>query len=83
MHLKDGGQPLRDAIAAVGLSLTELAQRTRTKDPEGRGLSKSAIGNLVATGSSSRTACHPRTARLISQALDSEIADFFNQTPAT
>lgn len=83
MHLKDGGQPLRDAIAAVGLSYAELAQRTRQNDPEGRGLSKSAIGNLAATGSSARTACHPRTARLISQALDREIAEFFNHASAT
>lgn len=81
MQLKDEGRPLRDAMASAGLSIADLARKTRDIDPDGHGVSKSTIGHLVATGSSARRGCHPRNARLISKALGREIANYFDATP--
>jgi hypothetical protein len=70
-------------MASEGLSITQLAERTRTIDPDQRGVAKSTIGHLVATGSSARERCHPRGAALIARALRGSTTDFFDHSPAT
>lgn len=83
MHTRDQGQPLRDALQSADLSIAQLAALTTQVDPEGRGIKKSTIGNLVSTGTSARTTCSRRTARLISAALDRNIEDLFATPPAS
>jgi hypothetical protein len=65
-------------MASAGLSISQLAERTRTIDPDNRGVAKSTIGHLVATGSSAREHCHPRGAALIARALNGTTTDFFD-----
>jgi len=80
MHRLDNGQPLRSAITTAGLSIAQVADATRHADPDGKGISKSAVGNLVATGTSARETCTARSARLIAAVLGHDVADFFAET---
>lgn len=82
MQRRDNGQPLRDAMQAAGLSIADLAERTRKVDDRHRGVGKSAIGHLVATGTSGRDHCRPRTARLIADALGVDTKQLFDTPPA-
>jgi len=77
MQRLDDGQPLRDAMASAGLSITELASRTKLVDPTGYGVKKSTIGHLVATGRSARPGCLDRAAGLIAEALARPIGELF------
>jgi hypothetical protein len=66
----------------AGLSVAGLAARTKEIDPEGRGLSKSAVGFAAATGSSGRDKVSDRAAALIAAALDvAEELLFHEDTP--
>jgi len=77
MRKLDDGQPLRDAMKAAGLSITDLAEATRQVDPTGYGVKKSTIGHLVTTGRSARPGCDDRAARLIVAALDKPLGELF------
>ncbi|MGW1998388.1 XRE family transcriptional regulator [Embleya sp. NPDC001921] len=77
MRRRDDGQPIRDAMRRADLSILRLAEMTKRVDPAHYGVSRSLIGALVATGSSARDACRPRSAALISAALDKPLHDLF------
>ncbi|GAA3717813.1 XRE family transcriptional regulator [Streptomyces tremellae] len=74
---KSDGQPLRDELERQKLTLAELAEKTRTVDPGGRGVSASAIGRLTSTGHTARDRCELRTAWLITEGLDVRIHTLF------
>lgn len=68
----DGGQALRDAMAAEKIGLQSLAQRTRLADPAGKGVSYQLLGFLAQDAALSRHAretTSPATAMLIEDAL--------------
>lgn len=77
LHRKDGGQPIRDAMKAAGLSGPALAEATRRVDPDGRGVSAAIIGRLAGTGLSERERCRLRTAWLIAVALQAPLQNLF------
>ncbi|MER5694861.1 helix-turn-helix transcriptional regulator [Streptomyces mirabilis] len=81
MHRLDNGQPLRDALAEAGLSIEELAERTRLID--GYGVSRSAIGHMVATGPSGRSKFADRSCDLVARALDMPIKELFADSTPT
>lgn len=81
MHRLDNGQPLRDAIAEAGLSIEELAEKTKTID--GYGISPSTIGHMVATGPSGRSKFEDRSCDLTAQALGKPIGELFSHTAPT
>jgi predicted DNA-binding transcriptional regulator AlpA len=54
----------------AGLSVAQLAARTREVDPDGRGLSKASVGFAVSAGASGRDEVSDRAAALIAAALD-------------
>jgi hypothetical protein len=69
---KDGGAPLRAAMAGQEIGLQALADRTRLADPDGKGVSFQLLGFLTQDAGASRHAretCEPRTARLVEEAL--------------
>lgn len=82
MHRLGNGKPIRDAMAASGLSIPKLAARTKEIDPEGKGLSQALIGFYVSTGSSAREHATERTMRLMAEALDSPTEELFGSTTA-
>lgn len=73
----DGGQLLRAAMEARGVSIQELARRTAELDPDGRGVNWRSIGFLVSQGRSARETTTVRNADLIARALDVPIAMLF------
>ena len=81
MHRRDNGQPLRDALAEAGLSIGELAEKTKTLD--GYGVSRSAIGHMVSTGPSGRSKFEDRSCDLVARALDKSIGELFSDTAPT
>ncbi|TQF04803.1 XRE family transcriptional regulator [Kitasatospora acidiphila] len=83
LHRKRNGQPLRDAMKAGGWSIPKLAEATKTVDPLGRGVSRSAVGVLVTQGSSARKRCRIRTAWLIADALGQPLQDLFDMPGAS
>lgn len=81
---KGEGQPLRDEMKRQGLTLDELADKTRQVDPAGRGVSAATIGRLTSCGRSARARCELNTAWLITDALNSPIQRYFSMpTPST
>jgi hypothetical protein len=82
MQKLDDGQPLRDAMTSAGLSIADLVALTKQVDPTGYGVKKSTIGNLRATGRSSRPGCDDRAAHLIADALKRPVGELFDNTPS-
>jgi hypothetical protein len=80
MRRLDDGQPLRDAMTEAGLSIPDLAARTRELDPEGKGLSPAFIGFYVSTGTSARETISTRSASLIARAVDHPVDSLFGDT---
>lgn len=78
LNRRDHGQPIREAMRNSGLSIQGVADATRTVDPAGHGVSRSAVGVLVAQGPSARDRCRIRTAWLIADALDQPLQNLFN-----
>lgn len=83
MRRRDGGKPLRAAMAEAGLSIPALARATAAVDPDGRGLSQASIGQMVSAGKSGREHFSERAARLVAEALDRPIAAFFTPEGST
>lgn len=81
MHRLDNGQPLRDAIAEAGLSIGDLARRTRAID--GYGISRSAIGHMVSIGPSGRDEFEDRSCDLVARALGKPREELFSDTAPT
>lgn len=77
MRRLDEGRPLRKAMKAAGLSIADVVELTKKADPTGYGVRKSTIGHLITTGRSARENCDDRASRLIAEALDSPIENFF------
>ncbi|MDH6116847.1 hypothetical protein ABH930_000266 [Kitasatospora sp. GAS204A] len=83
LHRKSDGQPIRDAMLAGGWSIPKLAEATKSVDPLGRGVSRSAVGVLVSSGSSGRERCRLRTAWLIADALGQPLQKLFDMPGAS
>ena len=66
---RNGGKPLRDAMAKGGYNRLTLAKRTVEVDPAGRGVSRQLIYCLASDKDWGRDTCKPDTARLIALAL--------------
>lgn len=75
------GQPIRDAMAAAGMKIPQLAEATRKADPEGKGLPQSLVGFIVTEAPSARERCTPRSAELVALALDASVEEFFTEDP--
>lgn len=75
---KGEGQPLRDEMRRQRLTLDELAEKTKTVDPTGRGVSPATIGRLTGKGRTARDRCELHTAWLINAALDARIHRLFS-----
>ncbi|MDX3587299.1 XRE family transcriptional regulator [Streptomyces europaeiscabiei] len=69
LHRKGEGKPLRDAMDRADLTIEELAEATKTVDPEGKGVSASTIGRLTSRGKSARSRCEEHTAWVVATAL--------------
>jgi len=65
----EGGQPLRDAMAASELSLKGLARATRAVDEDSRGVSWQLLAFLSTSAGYARETTTVRTAELIEDAL--------------
>lgn len=83
LHRKSNGRPIREAMTSAGLSIPKLAEATKTVDPLGRGISKSAVGVLVSEGRSARERCRLRTAWLIADALAQPLQSLFDMPGAS
>ncbi|MET7429564.1 helix-turn-helix transcriptional regulator [Streptomyces flaveolus] len=81
MHRRDNGQPIRDAIAEAGLSIEELADKTKAVD--GYGVSRSTIGHMVSTGPSGRSKFEDRSCDLVARTLDKPIDELFSEDAPT
>lgn len=81
MHRRDNGQPLRDALAEAGLSIEELAEKTKAID--GYGISCSTIGHMVSQGSSGRSKFEDRSCDLVARALGKPIEELFRGATPT
>ncbi|MFD4855063.1 XRE family transcriptional regulator [Streptomyces atratus] len=75
---KGDGQPLRDEMKRQKLTLDELSVKTRTVDPEGRGVSPATIGRLTGRGRTARDRCELNTAWLIAEGLDARMHHLFS-----
>jgi hypothetical protein len=81
---KGDGQPLRAEMKRQGLTLDQLAGRTRALDPDGRGVSPATIGRLTGKGRTARDRCELWTAWLITEGLDARMHALFSMpTPST
>ncbi|ROQ69218.1 hypothetical protein EDD93_3715 [Streptomyces sp. 840.1] len=78
---KGEGQPLRDEMKRQELTLDELAEKTKTVDPEGRGVSPATIGRLTGRGRTARDRCELHTAWLITEGLDARMHALFSMPP--
>lgn len=74
---KGDGQPLRDEMKRQGLTLDQLAEKTREVDPDGRGVSPATIGRITGKGRTARDKCELWTAWLITDVIDRPIQRFF------
>lgn len=74
---KGDGQPLRDEMTRQGLTLDELAEKTREVDPAGRGVSLATIGRITGKGRTARDRCELSTAWLITEVIDRPIQRYF------
>lgn len=81
MHRRDNGQPIRDAIAEAGLSIGDLAEKTKVID--GYGVSRSTIGHMVSTGPSGRDKFEDRSCDLVARTLDKPIEELFSTNAPT
>lgn len=78
------GQPLRDEMKRQKLTLDELAEKTKTVDPDGRGVSPATIGRLTGKGRTARERCELWTAWLITEGLDARMHRLFSMpSPST
>lgn len=68
-------------MARAGLTIDQLAAKTREADPAGWGLKPSTIGHMVATGKSGRERFTDRSCDLVARALNEPITDLFSSTP--
>lgn len=75
---KGDGQPLRAEMKRQGLTLEDLAELTKTVDPEGRGVSPATIGRLTGQGRTARKRCELNTAWLITEGLNARIHALFS-----
>ena len=75
---KSEGQPLRAEMRRQGLTLDELAEKTRKVDPAGRGVSPATIGRLTGAGRTARNRCELHTAWLIAEGLDARMHALFS-----
>lgn len=78
---KGDGQPIRNAMRAAGMSGPRLAEATKAVDPEGRGISAAAVGQIAGQGKTATDRCRIRSARLIARALDVPTQHLFRQFP--
>ncbi|MEY9876570.1 hypothetical protein ABH931_006080 [Streptacidiphilus sp. MAP12-33] len=83
MRRRDGGKPLRSAMAEAGLSIPALARATVGIDPDGRGISQASVGQMVSTGKSGREHFSERAAQLAAEALGRPVAEFFTAEGST
>lgn len=81
MYRRDGGRPIREAMKRAGLSIPQLAARTKELDPEGRGISQSLIGFYTSTGTSGRESISDHAANLMAAGVDSPTEDLFTDHP--
>ncbi|MFC1410355.1 helix-turn-helix transcriptional regulator [Streptacidiphilus sp. N1-12] len=77
MQRRDGGAPIREAMAAAGLKIDALAAATKAVDPAGRGVGRATIGFVVATGASARERMSDRAATLLADALGAPVERLF------
>lgn len=77
MKRRDGGKPLRSAMAEAGLSIPALARATVGVDPDDRGISQTSVGQMVSSGKSGREHFSHRAALLVSEALGRPLAELF------
>jgi hypothetical protein len=56
-------------MSNAGLTITGLADATRAADPDGKGVSRAALGFLIAQGASAREQINDRAAQLVAAAL--------------
>ncbi|WP_369778880.1 XRE family transcriptional regulator [Streptomyces sp. R33] len=75
---KGAGQPIRDAMKRRGLTAETLAGATRAVDATGRGISLATVNKVAGRGETAVDACRPRTAWLITVALDERIHSLFD-----
>lgn len=78
LYRRDNGRPIRSRMDELGLSCPTLAEATRHVDPDGKGVSAAAIGNLVGRGSSAHDRGRLRTAWLIAEVLNAPLQDLFS-----
>lgn len=69
LHRKGEGKPLRDAMERAHLTIEELAEATKTVDPDGKGISAATVGRLTSRGKSARERCEEKTAWVVATAL--------------
>ncbi|WP_244164651.1 XRE family transcriptional regulator [Streptomyces silaceus] len=66
---KHNGEPLREAMAAAGLTGPELSEATKEIDPAGRGVSPATVGRIAGRGKTARNTCELHTAWFVAEAL--------------
>lgn len=81
MHRLDNGQPIRDAMSEAGLSIEDLAERTRRID--GYGIKPSTVGHMVSQGASGRDKFEDRSCDLVAKALSKPIEELFSTLAPT
>lgn len=77
------GEPIRAAMRDKGLSGPRLAEATKAVDPDGKGISPAAIGQIAGQGKSAKDRCRLRSAWLIADALESPLQSLFSLTMPT
>jgi hypothetical protein len=80
---KGDGEPIRAAMREKGLSGPKLAKVTRTVDPDGKGISPAAVGQIAGQGKTAKDRCRIRSAWLIADALESPLQALFSLTMPT
>lgn len=75
---KDKGQPLRDAMKRRGLTQADLADKTKTVDVRGRGVSLGTVVKVTGQGETATDVCRFRTGWLITAAMNESLQDHFD-----
>ena len=75
----NGGQPLREAMEAAGLSLKGLMRATQQADESGRGVSWQLLAFLATAQDYARETTTVRTAELIEDALSAPRGTLFTR----
>jgi hypothetical protein len=78
-RLRDGGQPLRDAMHASGLGLEKIAAATKEIDPRREGVSFQLVAFLATEREWGRQTTTPISAALISRVLGHAEDDLFER----